>query len=87
MTSADWEKLENMITVTAAVLVAVLGFTYLADKVLDQRQAEIDKLNLQLVKQVVEIEKLKGALVDKEDEIAEMRYDFGKELSKKLAKK
>lgn len=87
MTSADWKKLENMITVTAAVLVAVLGFTYLADKVLDQRQAEIDKLNLQLVKQVVEIEKLKGALVDKEDEIAEMRYDFGKELSKKLAKK
>jgi hypothetical protein len=80
-------SLENTIISLAAVVVAVLSFVYLGDKYLDQRQAEIDKLDELLKKKIVEIEHLRGALIEKDDEIAELRYTYAREITKKLAKK
>lgn len=85
--SADYRKLENMILSVAALVVAAFSFVYLAERYLDKRQDEIDKLNNQLDEKVVLIERLRGQLIDKDDEIAEMRYDYAKELTKKLAKR
>lgn len=71
----------------AALVVAAFSFVYLAERYLDKRQDEIDKLNNQLDEKVVLIERLRGQLIDKDDEIAEMRYDYAKELTKKIVKK